>query len=86
MRDPLPRTANDGWPPRVQLFTPEATYTSYRSTANARKRGSAKQYVYTYPSRAALLAVKSKVRALSLEVRNQTLTSLLDRLNPVLRD
>ena len=50
-----------------------------------RKRGSAKQYVYTYPSRAALLAVKSKVRALSREARNQTLTSLLDRLNPVLR-
>ena len=50
-----------------------------------RKRGSTKRYVYTYPCRAALAAVKAKVRTLSRERRNQTLTSLLSRLNPILR-
>lgn len=50
-----------------------------------RKRGTAKQYVYVYPSKAALAAVKAKVRAYSHGSWNQPLRFLLDRLNPVLR-
>jgi RNA-directed DNA polymerase len=50
-----------------------------------RKRGTAKQYVYAYPSKAALAAVKAKVRAYSHGSWNQPLRFLLDRLNPVLR-
>ena len=50
-----------------------------------RKRGTARRFVYTYPSKAALAAVKAKVRTLSRGPRNQPLHALLDRLNPVLR-
>jgi RNA-directed DNA polymerase len=50
-----------------------------------RKRGTAKRYVYAYPSKAALAAVKAKVRAYSHGLWNQPLRFLLDRLNPVLR-
>jgi RNA-directed DNA polymerase len=49
------------------------------------KRGTARRYVYTYPSRAALMAVKGKVRALTEGSTHQPLTTLLHRLNPVLR-
>jgi len=49
------------------------------------KRGAAKRHVYTYPSRAALAAVKAKVRALTQGATNQSLAILLRRLNPVLR-
>lgn len=48
-------------------------------------RGTAKRHVYTYPSRAALAAVKAKVRALTQGATNQPLAILLRRLNPVLR-
>jgi len=51
----------------------------------AHKRGSPKRYVYTYPSRAAVMAVKAKVRALTRGGTNQPLKVLLYRLNPVLR-
>jgi len=50
-----------------------------------KKRGTAKRHVYTYPSRAALMAVKGKVRALAEGSTNQPLATLLRRLNPVLR-
>ena len=50
-----------------------------------KKRGTAKRHVYTYPSRAALMAVKGKVRALTQGATNQPLSTLLRRLNPVLR-
>jgi RNA-directed DNA polymerase len=50
-----------------------------------KKRGAAKRHIYTYPSRAALLAVKGKVRALTDGSTNQPLATLLRRLNPVLR-
>ncbi|MGH2705451.1 MAG: group II intron reverse transcriptase/maturase [Actinomycetota bacterium] len=51
-----------------------------------KKRGSAKRFVYTYPSRAALAAVKDRVRRISREVpTNEPLTTLLRRLNPALR-
>jgi len=47
--------------------------------------GSTKRFVYTYPSRAALAAVKAKVRDATRRSTNQTLATLLHRLNSVLR-
>ncbi|HEY4001541.1 MAG TPA: group II intron maturase-specific domain-containing protein, partial [Candidatus Xenobia bacterium] len=50
-----------------------------------KKRGAAKRYVYTYPSRAALASVKAKVRSATRGTTNQSLSELVNRLNPVLR-
>jgi RNA-directed DNA polymerase len=50
-----------------------------------KKLGAAKRYVYTYPSRAALASVKAKVRGATRGTTNQSLSELLNRLNPVLR-
>jgi RNA-directed DNA polymerase len=50
-----------------------------------KKRGAAKRYVYTYPSRAALAAVKGKVRNATRGTINQSLSDLLNWLNPILR-
>jgi len=50
-----------------------------------RKRGTAQRYVYTYPSKSALAAVKAKIRALTQGATNQPFDVLLHRLNPVLR-
>jgi RNA-directed DNA polymerase len=50
-----------------------------------RQRGSKRRFVYTYPSRAALMAVKAKVRSITRRSTNQSLSVLLHRLNPVLR-
>jgi RNA-directed DNA polymerase len=49
------------------------------------QRGSQRRYVYTYPSRKALAAVKAKVRAITGQTTNQSLTVVLHRLNWVLR-
>jgi len=49
------------------------------------KRGSGRRYVYTYPSKAALAAVKAKVRAATRGASDQPLHILVHRLNPVLR-
>jgi RNA-directed DNA polymerase len=49
------------------------------------QRGSKRRFVYTYPSRAALMAVKAKVRSITRKSTNQSLSVLLHRLNPVLR-
>jgi RNA-directed DNA polymerase len=49
------------------------------------KRGTAKRYVYTYPSKKALAAIKAKVRTISRQNRNQPLAVLLHRLNLALR-
>lgn len=49
------------------------------------KRGSAKRYVYTYPSKKALASVTDKVRALTRRETNPSLEVLLYRINPVLR-
>ncbi len=49
-----------------------------------RKRGSERRHVYTYPSKAALAAVKAKVRALTRGGTNQPLQALLPRINRVL--
>lgn len=50
-----------------------------------RKRGSTKRYVYTYPSKKALLAVCGRVRTLTQRSLHLTLTALLERNNPLLR-
>ncbi|HEY7621916.1 MAG TPA: group II intron reverse transcriptase/maturase [Solirubrobacteraceae bacterium] len=50
-----------------------------------RKRGSSKRYVYTYPSKKAVMAIKAKVRALTHRSAFPTLFALLSRLNPTLR-
>jgi RNA-directed DNA polymerase len=50
-----------------------------------KQRGSTKHFVYTYPSRTALAAVKAKVRDATRRSTNQTLATLLHRLNFVLR-
>jgi RNA-directed DNA polymerase len=49
------------------------------------KRGTGQRFVYTYPAKATLAAVKAKVRALTRGTTNQPLSVLLHRLNPVLR-
>jgi RNA-directed DNA polymerase len=50
------------------------------------RRGSdGRRFVYTYPSRRSLAAVKAKVRQITRSGYNQTLAQLLYRLNPVLR-
>jgi RNA-directed DNA polymerase len=49
------------------------------------KRGAGKRFVYTYPSKAALMAVKAKMRTLTQGKTNQSLDVLLHQLNPVLR-
>jgi RNA-directed DNA polymerase len=43
------------------------------------------RHLYTYPSKAALAAIKTKVRMATREGKNQPLAILLGRLNPVLR-
>ena len=50
-----------------------------------RKRGTAQHYLYTYPSKKALLSVMARVRTLTRRAQNRTLFDLLHRLNPVLR-
>jgi len=50
-----------------------------------KQRGSTKRLVYTYPSRTALATVKAKVRDATRRSTNQTLATLLHRLNFVLR-
>ncbi|MFH1763511.1 MAG: group II intron reverse transcriptase/maturase [Gemmatimonadota bacterium] len=49
------------------------------------KEGTGKRYIYTWPSKAALMAVKARVRTLTRQGRNLSLQILLHRLNPVLR-
>ena len=49
------------------------------------KRGTAKRYVYTYPSKRRLASVKAKVRRATRGATDQPLAVLLHRLNPVLR-
>ncbi|MGH9211809.1 MAG: group II intron reverse transcriptase/maturase [Acidimicrobiales bacterium] len=50
-----------------------------------RKRGTAKHFVYTYPAKASLAKVMATVKTLSRQGRNEPLSELLRRLNPVLR-
>jgi RNA-directed DNA polymerase len=51
-----------------------------------RKRGTSAHYVYTYPSKKAVQAVKTKIKTLCRQVSvNQPLTDLLRRMNNLLR-
>ena len=50
-----------------------------------RKRGTAQHYLYTYPSKKALLSVMARVRTLARRAQSRTLFDLLHRLNPVLQ-
>ena len=50
-----------------------------------RKRGSGKRYVYTYPSKKAVMAIKAKVRALTHRSAFPTLAAMLSRVNSTLR-
>ncbi|AVH55133.1 MULTISPECIES: group II intron reverse transcriptase/maturase [Streptomyces] len=51
-----------------------------------RKRGTSKQYVYTYPARKAVQAVTGKVRTLCRQMdTSQPLDALLRQLNPALK-
>jgi RNA-directed DNA polymerase len=47
--------------------------------------GSNRRFVYTYPSKAALMAIKTKVRNATRRSTNQSLAVLIHRLNPMLR-
>jgi RNA-directed DNA polymerase len=47
--------------------------------------GSNKRYVYTYPSKKAIAAIKDTVRLLTRRREHRTLAALLERINPVLR-
>lgn len=49
------------------------------------KRGTHKRYVYTYPSKKAILAACGRVRTLTQRSQRLTLTALLERLNRFLR-
>ena len=49
------------------------------------KRGGTKRFVYTYPARKALASVVDKVRTITRQGTNLSLSVLLLRLNPVLR-
>ena len=50
-----------------------------------KQRGSNRRFVYTYPAKAALMAVKAKVRSVTRRSTNQSLSVLIRRLNPILR-
>lgn len=49
------------------------------------KRGTNQRYVYTFPAKTSLAAIKAKIRTLTRGSTNQSLATLLHRLNPVLR-
>ena len=49
------------------------------------KRGGTKRFVYTYPAKKALASVVAKVRTITRQGTNLSLSVLLLRLNPVLR-
>ena len=49
------------------------------------KRGGSKRFVYTYPARKALASVVERVRTITRQGTNLSLSVLLLRLNPVLR-
>ena len=49
------------------------------------KPGTSKRYVYTFPTKQALMSVKAKVRALTNGQRNRPLRAVLFQLAPILR-
>jgi RNA-directed DNA polymerase len=70
----------------LRLATQQGKDLSSKSTTPWDAYGTAdRRYVYTYPAKKALAAVKAKLRALSRMDRNQPLAVLLHQLNQVLR-
>jgi RNA-directed DNA polymerase len=69
---------------RITHIDEGLTFLGYRIQRQL-KRGTNQRYVYTFPPKTALAAVKAKVRALTQGSTHQTLEVLLHRLNPVLR-
>lgn len=49
------------------------------------KRGTNQEFVYTWPSKKSLASIKAKVKAITRQGTNSPLSTLLRRLNPVLR-
>jgi RNA-directed DNA polymerase len=49
------------------------------------KRGTAKRYIYTWPSKKSLTSITAKVRTLTRRSRHRTLADLLRQVNPALR-
>jgi RNA-directed DNA polymerase len=49
------------------------------------KRGSNKQYVYTWPSKKSLTTITAKVKTITRQGTSNPLSDLLRQLNPVLR-
>lgn len=68
---------------RVTHIDEGIEFLGWRIVRQSGKHG--RRYVYTYPSKPSLQAVKARVRAITRTGHNQTLDQLLHRLNPVLR-
>ena len=49
------------------------------------KPGTNRRYVYTFPAKKSLAAVKRKVKTITTQGTNNPLSALLDQINPVLR-
>jgi len=49
------------------------------------KPGTNRRYVYTFPAKKSLANVKRKVKAITAQGTNNSLSALLDQINPVLR-
>jgi len=49
------------------------------------KPGTNRRYVYTFPAKKSLANVKRKVKAITTQGTNNSLSALLDQINPVLR-
>jgi RNA-directed DNA polymerase len=72
--------------PRREWFTSTRAWTSSASGSSGNESEAApKRYVYTYPSKKAVMAIKAKVRALTNRSAFPTLFALLSRVNPKLR-
>ncbi len=69
---------------RITHIDEGLTFLGYRIQRQT-KRGTNQRYVYTFPPKAALAAIKAKVRALTQGSTHQTLDVLLHQLNNVLR-
>ena len=79
--------AGEGFPPQqdAKLHIDEGLdFLGFRIQRKP-KRGTPKLTVYTYPSKKSLGNIVDKVRTITRQGTNCSLTELLDRLNPVLR-
>ncbi|GAB3176587.1 group II intron reverse transcriptase/maturase [Myceligenerans halotolerans] len=60
-------------------------FLGWRIRRHTKKGSNGKKYVYTYPSKKALRAVMSKVKAICRKTTNVPLHTVLGQMNPVLR-